>query len=67
MPIASITGTANRNIIVVPCIVKIWLYRSGPMMLFCGRASWTRISAASMPPSANQTNAVTMNRRPIDL
>jgi hypothetical protein len=23
--IASITGTANRNIIVVPCMVKIWL------------------------------------------
>ena len=25
MPIASTTGTANRNIITVPCIVKIWL------------------------------------------
>ena len=23
--IACITGTANRNIIVVPCMVKIWL------------------------------------------
>jgi hypothetical protein len=24
-PSASIAGTANRNIIVVPCIVKSWL------------------------------------------
>ena len=24
-PIPSITGTANRNIMVVPCMVKIWL------------------------------------------
>ena len=31
MPIAVIIGTANRNIIVVPCIVKSWLYRSGPI------------------------------------
>ena len=29
MPIPSITGTAKRNIIVVPCTVKIWLYRPG--------------------------------------
>ena len=25
MPIASTAGTANRNIITVPCMVKIWL------------------------------------------
>ena len=25
MPIASTTGTANRNIITVPCIVNSWL------------------------------------------
>ena len=37
MPKASITGTANRNIIVVPCIVKIWLYRSGERNEFSGR------------------------------
>ena len=32
----SITGTANRNIIVVPCMVKIWLYWSGPRNVLSG-------------------------------
>ena len=54
------TGTANRNIIVVPCMVKIWLYRSGPRNVFSGRASCVRIIAASIPPSRKNTKAVVM-------
>ena len=38
-PIAFMIGTAKRNIIVVPCVVKSWLYRSGPRSVFSGRAS----------------------------
>ena len=34
-----ITGTANRNIIVEPCMLKISLYRFGPSTVFCGRDS----------------------------
>ena len=40
----SIIGTANRNIIVVPWVVKIWLYLSGLRKLLFGRASCVRIS-----------------------
>lgn len=35
----SITGTANRNIIVVPCVVNAWLYVSGPSTVLPGRES----------------------------
>ena len=57
----SITGTANRNIIVVPC--------SGEDLVVAVRAeervvrrcaSCSRISSASMPPSSRKMNAVTM-------
>ena len=67
MPIAVIIGTAKRNIIVDPCIVKIWLYRSGPMSVFSGRESCMRIAAASSPPSRKKTRAVQMYRLPTDL
>ena len=60
-------GTANRNIIVVPCIVKIWLYRSGPMRRLSGRASCARIAAASRPARMKKQKPVTMKRLPIDL
>ena len=60
-------GTAKRNIIVVPCMVKIWLYMSGPIRLFSGRASCARIIAASIPPSRKKTKAVVMYRFPICL
>ena len=53
-------GTAKRNIIVLPCIVKIWLYRSGLRNVLSGFMSWIRIIAASTPPIAKNTNAVTM-------
>jgi len=58
-PIASITGTANRNIIVRPWVVKIWLYLSGPRNVFSGNASWMRISAARIPAAMKNPNAVT--------
>ena len=45
MAIASMMGTANRNIIVVPCMLKIWLYRSASMNGFSGFASWMRKEA----------------------
>lgn len=32
-------------------MVKIWLYRAGVRNLFCGSASWMRISSASTPPT----------------
>jgi hypothetical protein len=67
MPIAVMIGTAKRNIIVVPCIVKSWLYRSGPTSVFSGRISCVRITAASSPPAMNIRKAVTMYRLPIDL
>jgi hypothetical protein len=43
------------------------LYRSGPRSEFSGRASWTRISAASMPASAKNTKAVMIDRSAMDL
>jgi hypothetical protein len=61
------TGTANRNIIVDPCTVNSWLYLSGPMSEFSGRASCTRISAASTPARAKNANAVMIERSAIDL
>src|SRR5438477_551630 len=45
---ACITGTANRNIIVVPCIVKIWLYRSRPTRPVSGRAVCSRLRAGEV-------------------
>src|SRR3954467_5847551 len=35
-PIAVMTGTANRNIIVVPCTENSWLYLSGPTIVASG-------------------------------
>lgn len=56
-PIASTAGTANRNIITVPCIVNSWLYRSGPISVFSGTASCTRIASASTPASTKNSIA----------
>src|SRR5947209_1170953 len=63
----SMMGTAKRNIIVLPCMVKIWLYRSGLRTWFSGRESCRRISPASSPPRMKKQNAVTMYRIPISL
>ncbi len=57
---ASTTGTANRNIMTVPCIVKSWLYVSWSTKSLSGTASWVRISSASTPPSTRNSSAVPM-------
>ena len=62
--IPCITGTAKRNIITVPCMVNSWLYRSGPISAWSGKASCTRISTASNPAATKNPNAVTTKRRP---
>ena len=68
MPIASTTGTANRNIIVVPCMVKIWLYRSGFEERVVGpRQLDAHQRRRGCPPSVKKPKAVTMKRRPIAL
>jgi hypothetical protein len=59
-PTASMIGTANRNIMFVPCTVKSWLYWSGPTTPFSGRQSWVRMTSALTPPSAKNTRHVTM-------
>ena len=48
-------GTANRNIMVVPCMVKNWLYLIGSeRMWLSGKASCSRISAANNPASKKE-------------
>ena len=44
---------------VVPCMVKSWLYASAREHVPLGVASWTRISSASTPPMMKNRNAVT--------
>ncbi len=53
-------GMTKRNIIVVPCIVKIWLYVSASRKVFCGEPSWMRMSSASTPPARKKANPVIM-------
>ena len=48
----------TRKIIVVPCMVKIWLYFSGVRNVFSGAPSWMRISSASTPPRTKNTSTV---------
>ena len=48
----------HRKIIVVPCIVKIWLYCSGVRNVFCGSASWMRMSSAMTPPTRKKKKVV---------
>ena len=57
----------TRKIIVVPCIVRIWLYFSGVSSVLSGIASCVRISSASTPPSAKKTITVARYIRPIRL
>ena len=48
----------TRKTIVVPCMVKIWLYFSGVSNVLSGAPSWMRISSASTPPNMKNTKAV---------
>ena len=44
---------------VVPCMVKSWLYSLALRTLPLGVASWLRINKASTPPMRKKTKAVT--------
>ena len=52
---------------VVPCMVRIWLYRSGVSSVLSGTASCVRISSASTPPSTKNTRTVARYMIPIFL
>ena len=60
-------GITNRKIIVIPCIVKIWLYCSALRSVPSGWANWVRINRASNPPTMKNTNADTPYMIPIFL
>ena len=45
---------------IVPCIVKSWLYVSSFTICSPGLASSARIISASRPPTTKKKNAVTM-------
>ena len=51
-------GTTTRKIIVVPCIVKSWLYWSRVTKCSFGVASCARMNSASSPPSTKKTRLV---------
>src|SRR5205809_3104175 len=57
----------NRKIIVIPCIVKIWLYWAAFSSVLSGFASWLRISYASIPPIRQNAKALNAYSRPIFL
>jgi hypothetical protein len=57
----------TRKIMVVPCIVRIWLYRSGVSSVLSGIASCARMSIASTPPSTKKTSTVARYMIPIFL
>lgn len=58
-------GIANRNIMIVPCIVKTCAYCSASMKAFDDVASCVRMSMPRNPPMAKKTSAVTMKRLPM--
>src|SRR6478609_3268885 len=60
-------GMTTRKIIVVPCIVKTWLYRSALSSLPLGVASWRRMRRASMPPIMKKNSAAAPYMMPIFL
>jgi hypothetical protein len=60
-------GVAKKNSMIVPCIVKSWLYCSGERNCRPGRASSPRMSIAITPPTTNHVRAVTKYIRPIVL
>src|SRR3954470_8963917 len=51
------SGMTTRKIMVVPCMVKTWLYRSALRSLPLGVASWRRMRRASMPPNRKKNSA----------
>src|SRR6476469_2433782 len=61
------TGTTNRKIIVVPCIVISWLYVSGSSSVLLATPSCRRMSSASVPPSMKNTKVRTRYMIPMRL
>ena len=62
--IASNIGTAKRNIIAEPCMVKNWLNRSASRKVMSGKASCTRINSASTPAISMKASAVSAYHLP---
>lgn len=62
---ASKIGTANRNIITVPCRVKAWLKNSADRKSLSGTASCRRMSSASAPANSMKAKAAEPYQRPI--
>lgn len=65
--IASNIGTAKRNIMAEPCMVKNWLKRSAERKSLPGTASCTRISSASTPAQSMKASAVSAYHTPTSL
>jgi len=61
---ASKIGTANRNIITVPCRVKAWLKKSAESRSLSGTASWLRTSSASTPANSMKANDALAYHKP---
>src|ERR1700716_1354338 len=61
------TGTTNRKIIVVPCIVNSWLYVCGVSRSLFGTESCRRIRSASTPPIMKKANVRTRYMIPMRL
>jgi hypothetical protein len=51
-------GVANSSSMIVPCIVKDWLYCSAETICKPGRASSARTTIASAPPIRKKPNDV---------
>ena len=60
-------GITARKIIVTPCMVNTWLYRSADSSFCSGAASCARIARASMPPITKNTSAEAPYMMPIFL
>jgi hypothetical protein len=60
-------GMAKRKTIVVPCMVKIWLYCSGESRPFSGLINCVRMSMAMTTAAPKKPSDVQMYMMPIRL
>ena len=67
MLMASNIGTAKRNIMAEPCMVKNWLNRSASKKVLSGKASCTRIANANNPAISIKVSAVSEYHVPTSL
>jgi hypothetical protein len=56
---ATISGIPAKNTMVMPCMVKSWLYRSGLIRPASGAPSCARRMSASSPAARKKRSAVT--------